>query len=66
MTACGGTLLESVVLGVELGIVLRLPRDLGAPAFDVLVVSSRLLLVVYLHPKMGTSIQDMKNSNGEL
>ena len=42
---CGGTLLESVVLGIELCIILRYLLDLDMPACDVPVVSSRLLHV---------------------
>ena len=45
------TRLESVVPGVELGIVLLRLQDLSVPVCDVLVVSSRLLLVVFLRPR---------------
>ena len=60
------TLLEPVVLGVELCIVLRLLLALVEPAYDVLVVSSRLLLVVYFRPKMGTDTRGTMNSSEEL
>ena len=56
-TARGVTLLESVVLVVEPCIVLRFQQDLGVPACDVRVALSRLLLVVYLCPRLETSIQ---------
>ena len=65
-TTRGGTLLESVVLGVEPCNVLQFLRDLVGPVCDVLVVLSRLLLVECLCPKTGTSMQDTMNSNEEL
>ena len=65
-TTRGGTLLELIVLGVELCIVHRFRRDLGVPACDVLVVLSRLLLVVFLCPKSGTGIPDKRSSGEEL
>ena len=60
------TLLESVVLGVEPCIVLGFQLDLVEPACDVLVVSSRLLLVECSCPKTGTDIQGKTSSNEEL
>ena len=65
-TARGGTLLELIVLGVELCIVRRFQQGLDEPACDVLVAWSRLLLVVSLCPRSGTGIQDKKNSGEEL
>ena len=65
-TAGGGTLLESIVLGVELCIVHRSQQGLDEPACDVLVVLSRLLLVVFLYPKSGTGILDKTSSDEEL
>ena len=62
----GGTLLESIVLGVELCIVHRFQQGLGEPACDVLVVSSRLLLVVFLCPNTGTSTWGKMSSGEEL
>ena len=59
-------LLELVVLGVELCTVLGFLQGLGEPACDVLVASSRLLLVVCLCPKTGKSIQDKMSSGEEL
>ena len=66
MTARGGTLLESIVLGVELCIVHRVQQDFGEPACGVLVVLSRLLLVAFLCPKLGTGILGKKSSDEEL
>ena len=60
------TLLESVVLGVELCTVLGFQLDLVEPACDALVVSSRLLLVEYPCSKTETDIQGKTSSNGEL
>ena len=65
-TARGGTLLESVVLGVEPCSVLQFQQGLGEPACGVLVVLSRLLLVVYLCPKLGTGIRGKRSSGEEL
>ena len=65
-TTRGGTLLESIVLGVELCIVRRFQQDLVEPACDVLVVSSRLLLVVFLCPKTGTGILGKESLGEEL
>ena len=65
-TAHDGTLLESIVLGVELCIVRRFQQDSVEPACDVLVVLSRLLLVVFLCPKTGTGILGKKSSGEEL
>ena len=64
--ARGGTLLESIVLGVELCIIHRFQQDLDEPACSVLVVLSRLLLVVFSCPKLGTGILDKRSSGEEL
>ena len=65
-TARGETLLESIVLGVELCIVRRFQQGLDEPVCDVLVAWSRLLLVVSFCPRSGTGIQDKKSSGEEL
>ena len=65
-TARGATLLESVVLDVELCTILGLRLDLVKPVCGVPVVSSRLLLVEYSCPKTETDIRGSASSNVEL
>ena len=62
----GVTLLESVVLSVEPCTVRESLQVLDEPAFGVVIVSSRLLLIGCLRPKLGTSIRGTTSSGEEI